>query len=71
MTADWAWTLGGIALAAAIFAAATWAAARPPDPLRVRLVNYTLVAMLAMVAGLLGLAHLATLIAGAPVTGRF
>lgn len=45
-------------------------AGRPADPLKVRLIDYNYVAIFAVAIMLVVGAHLVTLIAGHPVTGR-
>jgi hypothetical protein len=49
---------------------ANWRARQPAQPFKVRLVNYHVVQMAAIVVVLLMAAHLATLWAGHPVTGQ-
>ena len=53
-----------------VFGFANWRARQPAQPLKVRLVNYHVVQMAAIVVVLLMAAHLVTLWAGRPVTGQ-
>lgn len=63
-------TLAITAFTVCIFGFANWRARQPAEPLKVRLVNYHVVQMAAIVVLLLMAAHLVTLWAGHPVTGQ-
>ena len=58
------------ALTVCIFGFANWRSRQPAQPLKVRLVNYHVVQMAAIVVLLLMAAHLVTLWAGHPLTGQ-
>lgn len=53
-----------------VFAFANWRARQPAQPLKVRMVNYHVVQMACIVVILVMAAHMLTLYAGHPVTGR-
>ena len=53
-----------------VFGFANWRARKPAEPFKVRLVNYHVVQMAAIVVVLLMAAHLVTLWAGHPLTGQ-
>jgi hypothetical protein len=63
-------TLAITTFAICIFGFASWRARQPAQPLKVRLVNYHVVQMAAIVVLLVMAAHLVTLFAGRPVTGQ-
>ena len=48
---------------------ATWQLRRLADPMRVRMIDYHVVQLLALIVALLALAHLITLFTGQPFTG--
>jgi hypothetical protein len=53
-------TIGIFASALGLFAFASWAAFRPPDPLKPRMINYAFVQFLAIFVVLLMGAHILT-----------
>lgn len=59
-------TLGILAAAFALFGFALWRGRQPADPMRVRMVNYHLVQLFAILIVLLMAAHLLTLFKGTP-----
>jgi len=63
-------TLVVAVLSLGMFGFANWRARQPAQPLKVRMINYHVVQMICIVILLLMVAHLATLWAGAPVTGQ-
>lgn len=63
-------TLAITGLGLGLFGFANWRARQPAQPLKVRMVNYHLIQMAAIVVVLLMAAHLMTLFAGRPVTGQ-
>lgn len=63
-------TLGIFALAVGLFVFAAWRARKPSEPLKVRMLNYHYVQFVCVVLALVMLAHLLTILAGHPVTGR-
>jgi hypothetical protein len=63
-------TLAIVVLTFLVFGFANWRARQPPEPLKVRYINYHLVQMACIVVILLMAAHLMTLYAGHPVTGQ-
>jgi len=63
-------TLGILLLAGVIFALAEREARRPSEPLKVRMFNYRYLQVFLLVVALALAAHLVTLIAGHPLTGR-
>jgi hypothetical protein len=63
-------TLAITCLGLGLFGFANWRARQPAEPLKVRMVNYHLVQMAAIIVVLLMAAHLVTLFAGHPVTGQ-
>ena len=63
-------TLAITGLGLGLFGFANWRARQPAQPLKVRMVNYHLIQMAAIVVVLLMAAHLVTLFAGRPVTGQ-
>jgi hypothetical protein len=63
-------TLGVLAAAAVLLAAASLGARRPREPGELPLVPYGAIQFLAMVAIVLMLAHLVTLLTGHPLVGR-
>lgn len=62
-------TLAILALGLAVFVFAVWRASRPPNPLKVRMINYHVVQIFSLVLLLIVAAHLATLLAGHPLAG--
>jgi hypothetical protein len=62
-------TLVVAVLSLGMFGFANWRARQPAQPLKVRMVNYHVVQMACIVILLLMIAHLVTLLAGAPLTG--
>lgn len=66
----WLPTLIVLGVAAAIFVWSRQVSLRPPDPHRPRLLNHGLVQLFALILAVLMLVHVATLVAGHPVTGR-
>ena len=70
MIIEWAVTLALLAAGVALFGFATWRARQPPQPLKVRMVNYTLVQFAAVLFVLLVVAHVITLATGEPMIGR-
>ncbi len=70
MELDWPVSLGILAAIAALSGFAIWRLRQPPDPLRIRMIDYHYVLLFALIAGLLILAHLVTLVTGQPFTGR-
>ena len=70
MTLDLPATLTILTVAFAIFAFSAWRARQPPNPLKVRMINYNVVQLFMVVVLLLMLAHVVTLVVGHPVTGR-
>ena len=64
MTLDLPATLAILAATAALFAYASWRASQPPHPLKVRMINYHVVQLFAVVAALVMLAHVITLMGG-------
>ncbi len=65
------WTLGLLALGAAVFVYATVRARRPREIGTVRLIPYGAIQFLALLVVILMLAHLYTLVTGVPLEGRF
>jgi hypothetical protein len=63
-------TLGILALLIGLIAFSSWRGRRPSEPLKVRMINYHIVTLVCIVAVMVMLAHLITIIAGHPVTGR-
>jgi hypothetical protein len=63
-------TLGIVVLTFVVFGLANWRARQPPEPLKVRYINYHVVQMACIVVILLMAAHLITLFAGRTVTGQ-
>jgi hypothetical protein len=63
-------TLAITGLGLGLFGFANWRARQPAQPLKVRMVNYHVIQMAAIVVVLLMAAHLVTLFAGHPVTGQ-
>lgn len=63
-------TLAIAVLGLSLFGFANWRARQPAQPLKVRMVNYHLIQMAAIIVVLLMAAHLVTLFAGHPVTGQ-
>ena len=63
-------TLGILLLAAVIFAFSEREARRPSEPLKVRMFNYRYLQIFTLVVALAMAAHLVTLLAGHPLTGR-
>ena len=57
-------TLALLAASLSGFGFATWMAAKPPQPLKVRMVNYHVVQILMVVVMLVMLAHMVTLVTG-------
>jgi hypothetical protein len=70
MILDWAVTLTLLAAGLGLFGFATWRARQPPQPLKVRMVNYHYVQFLALLFILLAVAHVITLATGEPMVGR-
>ena len=64
-------TLAVLAGAALLFAFAWWQDKRERTPGQVSLIPYTMIQIFAVVTCLVMLAHLVTLISGAPFKGRF
>jgi hypothetical protein len=65
------WATGALlALGLAVLLWSRWESLKPFNPTRPRLLNHTFVQLLAIVFILLMAAHMATLIAGRPITGR-
>ena len=64
MTLDLPVTLAILAATAALFAYASWRASQPPQPLKVRMINYHVVQILAVVVALVMLDHVITLLGG-------
>jgi uncharacterized protein (DUF983 family) len=69
MTLDLPATLAILFAGLAAFGFSAWRASRPPNPLKVRMINYHLIQIITIIVLLLMLAHLATLFFGHPVTG--
>ncbi len=67
---DWWPTLIVLGVAAAAFLWSRQVSIRPPDPHRPRLLNHGVVQLFALIVAILMLVHVATLVAGHPVTGR-
>jgi hypothetical protein len=63
-------TLIVVAMTAGVFGFANWRARQPPEPLKVRMINYHVVQMACIVVLLLMISHLLTLYFGHPVTGQ-
>lgn len=63
-------TLAIAVLGLGLFSFANWRARQPAQPLKVRMVNYHLIQMAAIIVVLLMAAHLVTIFAGRPVTGQ-
>jgi hypothetical protein len=63
-------TLTLAAIVAAMFVFAFIKAKQPAEPLKVRMVNYQVVQIVCVILFLILVAHLITLVAGAPMTGR-
>jgi hypothetical protein len=64
MTLDLPTTLAILAVIGAVFVYANWRARQPPQPLKVRMLNYNVVQILTIVVALVFLAHLVTLLGG-------
>ena len=69
MSLDLPATLGILTAALAVWAFAYWRARQPPNPEKVRMINYHVVQILTIVVLLLMAAHLVTLMTGRPLAG--
>ena len=63
-------TLALFSAALGLFVFAAWRGRQPAEPLKVRMINYTLVQIFALVVMLVFAAHLITLFGGEAGTGR-
>ena len=70
MNLDWTLTLTMLAASFGLFGFANWRARQPAQPLKVRMVNYNVVQILALVLVIVVLAHLVTLVTGTPYVSR-
>ena len=70
MDLGWILSIIGLAVGGGLFAFARWKAAKPAEPLKVRLFNYNIVAFIAVVIMLLSIAHMLTLATGKRFGGR-
>lgn len=66
----WWTTSACVAVGLGVLLWSRWVSLKPPDPLNPRLLNHTTVQMIAILWTLIFAAHLVTLIAGRPITGR-
>jgi hypothetical protein len=63
-------TITILVLTMGMFAFANWRGRQPAQPLKVRMINYHVVQIVCVVVVLLMAAHLVTLLAGQPLSGR-
>ena len=70
MTLDLPATVAILVAALAVFGFAIWRASRPPNPMKVRMINYHIVQIFTIIVLLLMLAHLVSLVTGHPMVGR-
>lgn len=68
---EWWLTLGGAILALGIFFVARWQGEKPAEPLKARVLNYTIIQFAALVAVLVMVVHLLTLGSGKRFGGRY
>lgn len=68
---EWWLTMAGAIIALGIFFLARWQGEKPSEPLKARVLNYTIIQFAALVALLVMVVHLLTLGSGKRFGGRF